>query len=63
MMTDERYKLPVDGILLQLAGCHNPHLIDTVVALVLQDGRYTHSEYRQIADYGHAKKEMLRGRL
>lgn len=63
MTTDKRQKLPVQGILMQLAGCHNPHLIETVVNLVLTDGRYSHEEFETIQRYAKARVEFMRGRL
>lgn len=63
MMTDERRKLPVQGILMQLAGCHNPHLIETVVHLVLTDGRYEHWEYEAVARYAATRIKFMQGRL
>lgn len=62
MDTTERRWVPVQGILLTIAGCHNPHLIETVVNLVLADGRYSHEEFETIQRYAKARVEFMRGR-
>lgn len=63
METEARHKLPVQGILMTLAGCHNPQLIERVLELVLADSRYTHEEFETVQRYGKARVDFMRGRL
>lgn len=63
METEARHKLPVQGILISIAGCPNEHLITRLLELVIQDCRYDQDEWETIQRYATARLQWMRGRL